>query len=386
MSSQMILYPKDANQTVYTPSVSENDAGNYTCVLRNDTVVHSHTIILNVLAKVPDEPKITYISGDVEVARGENIRLFCEAFLGRIDLPDAHNEAKWSKKNSNRTLLNEKRVRQMNATRENDQTFGTYLIINNIQPEDFGVYVCTVKKPGIIKNWTVTVQEKVIVEYLHCNPFPTEKMLVILTAVALLCFAVFVLNLRYGLDMRVRYKNAFGVLEDDDGKVNDALILYCGKDENIASSVLAPRLETIYNYRTECKELPSAIETWAAELHKSSERSRRLLLILSPNTLHGSWDTTNVYKALKFLVSLGPPLICITKEKLPVAINEVKNSQGETLKSVLNMINLIDWIDPPSEKWWLNLCLELPAKRQIRVSEQRLSRSINRQESLDNLV
>lgn len=47
----MIVYPESANQTVYTKDIKENDAGNYTCLLRNDSVVHSHTIHLTVFGK-----------------------------------------------------------------------------------------------------------------------------------------------------------------------------------------------------------------------------------------------------------------------------------------------------------------------------------------------
>ncbi|XP_045471953.1 interleukin-1 receptor accessory protein-like 1 [Harmonia axyridis] len=388
-SSQLILYPEDANQTVYTKSVSESDAGNYTCILRNDSVVHFHTIILKVLAKVPDEPQVTYVSRDAELAVGDSLRLFCEAFGGRIDLPDAHNEAIWFKMDSNRTLNNETRIHQEKTSREDDQTFGTYLIINDIQPEDFGIYVCTIKKPGITKNLTVSLRQKVMLEYIHPNPFPMGKILIIMVAVGLLLLALFVLNLRFGLDVRLRCKNAFGPLEEDDGKIDDALILYSSKDEDIALNVLLPKLEVDYHYKTGCKKLPSNIDIWINELHASSQKSRRIIFILSPSALNGTWDNATIYKAIKLLDSLGPSLICIILERLPTMKHELKNSQGETLKSALNLVEVIDWINPPSDKFWMNLCLRMPAKRHLNVSEEnstRLKRSVSRQESLDNLV
>ncbi|XP_044751546.1 interleukin-1 receptor accessory protein-like 1 [Coccinella septempunctata] len=389
-SSQLILYPEDANQTVYTKSVSEKDAGNYTCILRNDTVVHSHTIILKVLAKVPDEPQVTYVSRDAEVAIGANLRLFCEAFGGRIDLPDAHNEAIWFKMDSNRTLSNGTRIRQEKTSREDDQTFGTYLIINDIQPEDFGIYVCTIKKPGITKNLTVSLRQKVMVEYINPNPFPIEKMLLLMIAATLLLLAFFVLNLRFGLELRLKYKNTFGPLEEEDGKINDALILYSGKDEDMALNILLPKLEVDYNYKAGCKRLPSSVDAWITELHASSKKSRRIIFILSPSALNGNWDTATIYKAIKVLDSLGPSLICLVLEKLPTMKHELKNSQGETLKSTLYSVDVIDWNNPPSEKCWKNLCLRMPARRHFGLSEQNAQRpnkrTVNRQESLDNLV
>lgn len=49
--SQLILYPESANQTVYTQTIGVDDAGNYTCLLKNDSVVHSHTIHLKVFGE-----------------------------------------------------------------------------------------------------------------------------------------------------------------------------------------------------------------------------------------------------------------------------------------------------------------------------------------------
>nr|CAH7729787.1 unnamed protein product [Callosobruchus chinensis] len=102
--SHLILFPESANQTIYTQSVTPHDAGNYTCVLKNDTVVHSHTIHLKVFDEVPDDPKITYISQDTSVRVGDSLRLFCEAFGGQVDLPDAHSDAYWQKVGANGTV------------------------------------------------------------------------------------------------------------------------------------------------------------------------------------------------------------------------------------------------------------------------------------------
>lgn len=33
--------------------------------------------------KAPDEPQLTYVSEDTEVSVGHDLRLFCEAFVGK---------------------------------------------------------------------------------------------------------------------------------------------------------------------------------------------------------------------------------------------------------------------------------------------------------------
>lgn len=44
--SSFIVYPEAANQTIYSPRLEENDVGNYTCILRNETHIIHHNIEL----------------------------------------------------------------------------------------------------------------------------------------------------------------------------------------------------------------------------------------------------------------------------------------------------------------------------------------------------
>lgn len=50
--SSFILDPVTLNQTIYTGTVRESDAGQYRCVVRNDTHSLSHTISLTVLGEL----------------------------------------------------------------------------------------------------------------------------------------------------------------------------------------------------------------------------------------------------------------------------------------------------------------------------------------------
>lgn len=50
-ASKLFLYPQSANQTIHTPSVTAESAGNYTCLLKNDSIVKAHTIKLFVYGK-----------------------------------------------------------------------------------------------------------------------------------------------------------------------------------------------------------------------------------------------------------------------------------------------------------------------------------------------
>lgn len=44
--------------------------------------------------------------------------------------------------------------------REENQTFGTYLIIENVDQEDYGEYICTISMPGKYLDLHVFVSEK----------------------------------------------------------------------------------------------------------------------------------------------------------------------------------------------------------------------------------
>lgn len=92
-------------------------------------------------------------------------------------------------------------------------------------------------------------------------------------------------------------------------------------------------------------------------------KSRRILAVLSPNSLNEHWDSATVYEAVKQLSSFGPKLICVALKELPTSGKETKNSQGETLSSLLRQICVIPWDRLDCDRMWLSLRLELPPKR-----------------------
>lgn len=93
--SSLILYPEAENQTIYTRSASFADVGNYTCTLRNDTHKSEHLVALNVQRSVPDNPLPTFRPQNQFVPLDESARLYCEAFVGKVRLPDARSSIAW---------------------------------------------------------------------------------------------------------------------------------------------------------------------------------------------------------------------------------------------------------------------------------------------------
>ncbi|KAJ8929322.1 hypothetical protein NQ314_018030 [Rhamnusium bicolor] len=281
------------------------------------------------------------------------------------------------------------------CNREDDQTFGTYLIISNVKTEDFGDYVCIISKPGNTIDRTVSVREKVEeIVYINPNPVPVGKMILVMSAILFAGLAIIILYLQYGLKIQVHIKDSFNSTEENDGKSSDVLIVYSPKDSEIALGVLLSTLETQYDYKCTSRELPASTSIWYSDLQEEAKKCRRIVAVFSPAVVNESWDTNNVLQALKQLQSLGPKLVCVALKELPKTQNEVKNSQGETLASLTRSIGVILWDRKKDDKFWYSLRLRLPPKRRTEMvdnknfaqGENNSRLTSNSQESLDNLV
>lgn len=366
--STMLLFPASANQTIYSQAVKQTDEGNYKCILRNDSIIHSHTVRLYVLDKAPDDPQITYLSDDTRIFVGDKLRLYCEAFVGNVvDLPDAHSEVYWYKTFPNGTKINDipSRVKQIKTEQEDEQTIGSYLVIDEVQQEDFGDYVCVITKPGMSISRIVNVYERVSeVEFLIPNPLPIAKLLFILTGILSLFVLVTVIYLKFGLQWQVRLKDTFNPLEDGDGKSKDVLVVYSSQDSELALGVLITTLEGKYGYTCDSKELSFDVSTWLKEL-SIGDKYRRIVALMSPALLKGSWETSTVVEALKELRKIGPNMLCISLKEFPKNEMEVKDSNGETLRAVIRSLNVILWERKEDDKLWNSLRLRLPPKRTV---------------------
>ncbi|KAL1496967.1 hypothetical protein ABEB36_008009 [Hypothenemus hampei] len=313
--------------------------------------------------KTPDDPKITYVSADTGVCLGHPTRLFCEAFGGRIDLPDAHSEVVWYRRFSNGTTVEvSDHIEQKKVSREDGQTFGSYLTFSEVQMQDYGTYVCIIKKPGntIEKSVRLWISRK-LPQYEDPNPFPFKDALMFSSLAVFIFIAICVLVKQYWLKICVILKDSYGEVEDNDGKTSDVVIAFTSSDSTIVTGVMVPQLEE-KGYQCVTREFSSVASNWPEHLRNYS--TRRIIVVLSPSALNNSWDSTNLYQTLKRLQTIEETkLLCITLQKLPSAKNEAKNASGETLHSVAKNMNILCWNRSNSEAFWLRLCKELPAKR-----------------------
>ncbi|XP_013144561.1 PREDICTED: fibroblast growth factor receptor 3-like [Papilio polytes] len=160
--SNLILYPEAANQTLYTRRAARADSGNYTCRLSNETHSETHTVRLDILEKPTDAPRTMFISKDQWVEEGSEVRLYCEALIGRSYLADARSDLRWWKMWPNGTEGDLLPTQQQHKTVRDDveDIIGAYLVVERVTAQDYGTYVCLVQANDFVSRSYVTLHYK----------------------------------------------------------------------------------------------------------------------------------------------------------------------------------------------------------------------------------
>ncbi|XP_063224233.1 interleukin-1 receptor accessory protein-like [Bacillus rossius redtenbacheri] len=374
-SSSFILYPESANQTIYSRSVSDADAGNYSCAVRNDTHSYVHTISLSVLdadagVGYSGAPLATYQPRDVFVELGGDTRIFCEAFVGRVDLPDTRNEVAWRRCDVNVSLDQPGRYRQVPVSREDDQVVGSYLIIEEVTKDDLGQYECRISTWFDAVEMPVWLLEAVSAEEAGAERAAYKDSVVVLVAVLLTVISVGALYARFGLQLRVALKDMCGAAEESDGKEYDVLVCYDDRDSSFTLGVLVPTLESRYNYRCCTHQVSSASQgrTWPSELGAVAQRSRRLLAVLSPALLRDGWTAGSLHQAFHALLRVHSKVICVALQPLPRCdSSEARDQLDGGYATLRRAVHLVEWSPGArhadrAHAFWSSVCLHLPPR------------------------
>ncbi|KAK3928100.1 Interleukin-1 receptor accessory protein-like 1-B [Frankliniella fusca] len=392
--SNFILYPESANQTVYSKMTNPRDGGNYTCRVRNDSHAYQHTVSLQVIDAVRGymgAPLPTYDLPDEQLVQlGSTARLFCEAFVGSIDLPDAQSEITWNRVGMNSSYLEEqKRFTLRSVARENNQVLGAYLTIRGVRKEDLGPYECRVANAGdqaiLLKLW---LREAEPSEPLNNNP---KWRQLALAAIVLLAVAIALTAFRHRLGILALFCRQRLVQPDlQDGKDYDVLLTYLERDSGFAAEMLST-LKERYSYTCNAYQIfPNNDCDIAQNLRDAAQRSRRLMVIIRPslaealsgsvvmNTLGGSaltdrvsalqdlddvecWDSSVLASLLQQLTRIHPQPVCVSLQALPQGYE----LRDHALASLLRIAPVIEWNQKKSLwfKNWSLLRLRLPPLR-----------------------
>ena len=393
--SNFILYPESANQTVYSKMTGPKDGGNYSCLVRNDSHVYLHSVALNIIdsANYMGAPLPTFEVPDEQVvALGATARLFCEAFVGSIDLPDAQSEIMWSRVGMNSSFIEEqRRFTTRSVARENNQVLGAYLTIRGVRREDLGPYECRVSNAGdqaiLLKLW---LREAEPSQPLGYSPRIWRRLAWVAIAVLILAITATAFRHRLGiLALFCRHR----LIQPDvhDGKDHDVIVAYLEKDEAFANEILAA-LKDRYSYTCKSyKIMQNAEFDCVNDLKESARHCRRLIAIIRPsmvevlsgsvvsNTLGGSalpqnrvtalqslddadrWEPCVLGSLLQHLLRIHPQPVCVALQGMPSG----SDSADHSLASLLRIAPVIEWNQRRSLwfKNWSLLRLRLPPLR-----------------------
>lgn len=393
--SSLILYPEAANQTLYSQRAARADAGNYTCRMSNETSSETHTVRLDILEKPSDVPKTMFISQDQWVEEGAELRLYCEALIGRTYLADARSDLSWKRvwpNGSESDLLPTQT--EIKTTREDiEDITGSYLRFGRVSARDYGTYACVVHSNDVVSKNSVTVHYKdggmSVLPWSGDSEVPWRALLlgcaagtIILASLVALhrrCTPRILLAARHARARTATAAHLARVLE----KEFDVLVCWTAVDAELVRGALLPTLTLKYKYRVHTAQLPTQPDNWYNEIMLEMPRCRSVLTVLSP----AQYSPPQLLNALRQLGALPAPPVVVLLQDLPNLKREAKET-GERACALLRRARVVAWRHVHERAFWTQLRLELPLPppRAIVINSNATDNKNSRSGSLTALV
>ncbi|NXY51855.1 SIGIR protein, partial [Ceuthmochares aereus] len=239
------------------------------------------------------------------------------------------------------------------AQNASEQLLTSVLQLNLTHDADFGVFACWVS------NATATFTLRRVEAVGHVPA--------VLAALAVLALLVLLAGLyvRCRLSVLLWYRNRYGELEINDGKLYDAYVSHttAPDDRKFVHFIVKPQLENRYGYKLFLDEqtiLPNAEPS--ADLIMNVSRCRRLIVVLSIAYLEQDWCNSSFREGLWRLLELSKKPIFIVFES---QYREISHPAISLLKQHRSSLTLLVWRSgsmTPSSDFWKELCLALPRK------------------------
>ncbi|NXJ77513.1 SIGIR protein, partial [Trogon melanurus] len=239
------------------------------------------------------------------------------------------------------------------AQNASEQLLSSVLQLNLTHDDDFGVFACWVS------NATATFTLR--------RAEAAGHVLAVLAALLVLALLVLVagLYIRCRLSVLLWYRNRYGELEINDGKLYDAYVSHATSpdDRKFVHFIVKPQLENRYGYKLFLDEqtiLPNSEPS--ADLIMNVSRCRRLIVVLSVAYLEQDWCNSSFREGLWRLLELSKKPIFIVFES---QYREITHPAISVLKQHRDAVTLLVWRAgsmTPSSDFWKELCLALPRK------------------------
>ncbi|NWS60958.1 SIGIR protein, partial [Chunga burmeisteri] len=239
------------------------------------------------------------------------------------------------------------------AQNASERLLASILQLNLTHDADFGVFACWVS------NATATFTLRRAEAAGHV---PAVLAALLVLALLMLLAGLYV---RCRLSVLLWYRNHYGELEINDGKLYDAYVSHATApdDRKFVHFIVKPQLENRYGYKLFLDEqtiLPNSEPS--ADLIMNVSRCRRLIVVLSVAYLEQDWCNSSFREGLWRLLELSKKPIFIVFES---QYREITHPAINLLKQHQSMVTLLVWRAgsmTPSSDFWKELCLALPRK------------------------
>lgn len=133
-------------------------------------------------------------------------------------------------------------------------------------------------------------------------------------------------------------------------------------------------METKYNFNCKSLEITHLHCNWLLEISPHSRKARRVIILLSANSLNNTWSMSSIMSPIKQLSSLVTKTIVLCLDDLPEEVTFKKMAGSLIVPSAINHFNIgnvdvLRWRHEDkthlSDTFWWKLRYLLPAKRPI---------------------
>ncbi|XP_009461924.1 PREDICTED: single Ig IL-1-related receptor [Nipponia nippon] len=302
------------------------------------------------LCSVPPKILAPATNETLELALGTQIALNCTVHWAAAEhcepVPTWSKDGQWlgSESSQDTTWF---------AQNASERLLASVLQLNLTHDADFGVFACWVS------NATATFTLRRVEAAGHV-PAVLAALLVLVLLVLLAGLYV-----RCRLSVLLWYRNRYGELEINDGKLYDAYVSHATApdDRKFVHFIVKPQLENRYGYKLFLDEqtiLPNSEPS--ADLIMNVSRCRRLIVVLSVAYLEQDWCNSSFREGLWRLLELSKKPIFIVFES---QYREIAHPAISLLKQHRSAVTLLVWRAgsmTPSSDFWKELCLALPRK------------------------
>uniref|UniRef100_A0A8D2QBS0 Single Ig IL-1-related receptor n=1 Tax=Zonotrichia albicollis TaxID=44394 RepID=A0A8D2QBS0_ZONAL len=284
------------------------------------------------LCSVPPEILVPAANETLELVLGSQVELNCTVRWAGTEhcqpIPTWSKDGQWLGRGSSQDTV-------WSGQNSSEQLLASILQLNLTQDADFGVFACWIS--NATATFTLRRAGRDLLAVGHV-PAVLAALLVLLLLVLLA-----VLYVQCRLNALLWYRDRYGELEINDGKLYDAYVSHANApdDRKFIHFIVKPQLENRHGYKLFLDEqniLPNSEPS--ADLIMNVSRCRRLIVVLSVAYLEQEWCNSSFREGLWRLLELSRKPIFIVFES---QYREITHPAITLLKQHRSAVTLLVW-------------------------------------------